>query len=156
MTYSGINGVNYLWKYVSIRYASNDAVGCGGEMILAVSNVLKYTFLIHFFIKLFFGAVYFLIPEMFLGMIGWPLEVSMDRVFGAMFLGIAVLAFLGFRADSWEKVEIVVKAELAWNLLGLIAVVWAMLTMTLPLIGWAMAGLFGLFFILFLYCYMTR
>lgn len=123
---------------------------------MTVSSVLKYTFLLHFLVKLFFGAAFFLIPDVFLGMIEWPIEMSVDRLFGAMFLGIAILALLGFRAESWEKVEIVVMAELVWNLLGVIAVLWGMLTMTLPIIGWAFAGLFGLFFILFLYSYMTR
>ncbi len=124
---------------------------------MTVSSVLKYTFLLHFLVTIFFGLAYFLIPDIFLAMIAWPLEVSMSRVFGAVFIGVAISSLYGFRAESWDRVEIVVLMEIVLTLFGLIAMIWNMLTiLTLPLIGWAFAGLFGLFFILFLYSYLTH
>ena len=124
---------------------------------MTVSSILKYTFLLHFLVTIFFGLAYFLIPDIFLAMIAWPLEVSMSRVFGAVFIGVAISSLYGFRAESWDRVEIVVLMEIVLTLFGLIAMIWNMLTiLTLPLIGWAFAGLFGLFFILFLYSYLTH
>ena len=124
---------------------------------MTVSSILKYTFLLHFLMTIFFGLAYFLIPDIFLAMIAWPLEVSMSRVFGAVFIGVAIASLYGFRAESWDRVEIVVLMEIVLTLFGLIAMIWNMLTiLTLPLIGWAFAGLFGLFFILFLYSYLTH
>ena len=124
---------------------------------MTVSSILKYTFLLHFLVTIFFGLAYFLIPDIFLAMIAWPLEVSMSRVFGAVFIGVAIASLYGFRAESWDRVEIVVLMEIVLTLFGLIAMIWNMLTiLTLPLIGWAFAGLFGLFFILFLYSYLTH
>jgi hypothetical protein len=123
-----------------------------------VSTVLKYTFLLHFLVAIIFGVAYFLIPDMFLTAIGWPVEVASNRVLGALFIGLAVGSLLAFREESFERVEIIVLFEIVLTLVGLIAVIWGMLTVTpaLPVIGWTFAGLFGLFFILFLYSYMTR
>jgi hypothetical protein len=108
-------------------------------------------------VTIFFGLAYFLITDIFLAMLAWPIEVSMTRVFGAVFIGVAISSLYGFRAESWDRVEIVVLMEIVLTLFGLIAMIWNMLTiLTLPLIGWAFAGLFGLFFILFLYSYLTH
>ena len=122
-----------------------------------VSTVLKYTFLIHFLVCIIFGLAYFLIPDMFLTMMGWPVEVATDRVIGALFIGLAVCSLLAFREESFDRVEIIVMFEIVLTLFGLIAMLWNMLTIaTLPVIGWAFVGVFALFFILFLYSYMTR
>ncbi len=124
---------------------------------MTVSSILKYTFLLHFLVVIFFGLAYFLITDIFLAMLAWPIEVSMTRVVGAVFIGVAISSLYGFRAESWDRVEIVVLMEIVLTLFGLIAMIWNMLTiLTLPLIGWAFAGLFGLFFILFLYSYLTH
>jgi hypothetical protein len=108
-------------------------------------------------VAIIFGVAYFLIPDIFLPMIGWPVEVATDRVFGALFIGLAVCSLLAFREESFERVEIIVLFEIVLTLCGLIAMLWNMLTIaTLPVMGWAFVGLFALFFILFLYSYMTR
>jgi hypothetical protein len=121
-----------------------------------VSTVLKYTFLLHFLVAMIFGVAFFLIPELFLGAVGWPVEVSFDRTLGALFIGLAICSLLAFREESFDRVEIIVMFEIVLTLFGMIAMLWNMLTMTLPVIGWLFAGLFALFFILFLYSYMTR
>ena len=122
-----------------------------------VSSILKYTFLLHFLVAIIFGIGFFLIPDVFLSAMGWPVEVRIDRTFGALFIGLAVCSLLAFREESFDRVEIIVIFEIVLTLCGLIASIWNMLTIvTLPVIGWAFAGLFGLFFILFLYSYMTR
>ncbi len=121
-----------------------------------VSTVLKYTWILHFIVTIIFGAAYFFIPEIFLEAIQWPVEVSISRSFGSLFIALGITSLLAFREESFERVEILVLAEILLTLLGLIAVIWNMLTMTLPVIGWAFAGLYALFFILFLYSYMTR
>jgi hypothetical protein len=121
-----------------------------------VSTVLKYTWILHFLVTIIFGVAFFLIPDIFLDAIQWPIEMAIDRSFGSMFIALAILSLLAFREDSFERVELIVLFEIFVTLLGLVAVLWNMFTMTLPVIGWAFAGLYALFFILFLYSYMTR
>ena len=123
-----------------------------------ISSVLKFTFILHFLLAIILGLAYFLIPGSVLWMmIGWPIEAATDRVVGALFIGLGISSLFGFRAESWEKVEIVVLMEIVLTFFGLIAMITNMLiTPTLPVIGWAFTGLFGLFFILFLYSYITK
>jgi hypothetical protein len=122
-----------------------------------VSSILKYTFLLHFLVAIIFGLGYLLIPDMFLPMMGWPVGLASDRVTGALFVGLGVCSLLAFREESFDRVEIIVMFEIVLTLCGIVATVWTMLTVAaLPVIGWAFTGLFGLFFILFLYSYMTR
>ncbi|MHA1136294.1 MAG: hypothetical protein ACTSSE_07395 [Candidatus Thorarchaeota archaeon] len=46
--------------------------------------------------------------------------------------------------------------QLCWNIFGLIAMLWAYFTMTLPLATWLIVGLLGLFLVLFLFVYMKE
>ncbi|MFW9811561.1 MAG: hypothetical protein ACFFF9_03830 [Candidatus Thorarchaeota archaeon] len=121
-----------------------------------VSIVLKYTWILHFLVTIFFGVALFVVPDVFFGSMGWPVEIAMDRSFGSMFIALAIISLLAFREESFDRVEILVILEILLTLLGLVASLWNMLTMTLPVVGWAFTGLYALFFILFLYSYMTK
>jgi len=76
----------------------------------------------------------------------------------SLMIALGVTSLFGFMADSYEKVEIVVRGEIVYSILASIAMFWFMLTeTTAPMIGWALAGLQVLFLVLFGYsCYLTR
>jgi len=82
--------------------------------------------------------------------------LSAGRVLGAAIIALAIGGLFAYRATSWDKVELYVMMQLFWNIFGLIAILWAYVTMTLPIATWLIVGLLGLFLILFLYVYMKE
>ena len=121
---------------------------------MEIPTILKYTFLLHMIIAFVLGAWYFIAPETWVTLTDWPFyDPSVDRVMAAFMIGLGVTSLLGFRADSYEKVEIVVIGEIFATLFAAIGMFWFMLTEVAPVIGWALAGLQVLFLILFGYSY---
>jgi hypothetical protein len=118
-------------------------------------NMAKYVFLLHFIVALVFGAFWFLLPEYWSTVSGWPVEYAAGRMVGMAALVMAIGSFLAYRKTTWEDVEIYVMMELVFNILGAIGMLWNMMVITLPIIGWALIGLLALFSILFLYVYFT-
>ena len=125
---------------------------------MTISNTLKYIFLIHFLVSVFYGVMMFLSPEFYQGLISWPyLDPVTGRLMGAAFLGFAFTSLFGFRAADWAEVKIVVIGEMVFTLFGAIASLWMVLVdSSIPIAGWLHVGLTGLFFILFLYAYYTH
>ena len=87
-----------------------------------ISSGLRTLFLVHFIFGLIFGLLYLFIPGMFMGWLG----VSLKDEFAYRIAGAAVLAFSAsswfcYQAAEWERVKIVVLAEIVWA--GLVALV---------------------------------
>lgn len=126
---------------------------------MTISNTLKYIFLIHFLVCLVFGILFFVSVEYVVTMTGWPfLDPVAGRVVGSMFLGWAFGSLFGYRATDWSEVKILVIGDITWCLFASVAFVWMMVVhATLPIM---VVGLYlslsALFFILFLYAYMTH
>jgi hypothetical protein len=121
-----------------------------------VPALAKYVFLLHFIVALVFGALWFLMPEMWNTLTGWPDEVASGRMIGMATLMMAIGSFLAYQKTTWEQVEIYVVMELVFNILGAIGMVWNLLVLTtLPIVGWLLVGLLGLFAVLFLYVFFT-
>ena len=74
---------------------------------------------------------------------------------GISTLTVAIGSFCAYRKTTWAEVEIYVIMELVFNILGAIAMLWNMLTLTLPIVGWILIGILGIFTVLFLYIFFT-
>jgi hypothetical protein len=121
---------------------------------MEIPSILKYTFLLHMIVAFIFGAWYFIAPDTWVTLVGWPYyDPIADRFMAALMIGFGVTSLFGFRAQSYEKVEIIVLGEIVFTLLATIGYVWGMTDPLVPMIGWALAGLIGLFFVLFLISY---
>ena len=120
---------------------------------MEISKTTKYIFLLHFIIMMIFGVWYFVSPESWSTLTGWPDAPSTGRMFGAALIAMGLGALFAFRASTWEEVEIIVLMELIWNIVGLVGMIWNFAYLTLPVVGWALIGLLGLFFILYFYVY---
>lgn len=118
-----------------------------------IPNFAKYIFLLGFIVSLIYGAWYYLLPESWSAITGWPEEPASIRIIGSLLLMLSFAAILAYRAASWKEVELYVLMVIVWTLLGTIGMVWSMLVMTLPIAGWLNASLTTLFFILYLYVY---
>ncbi|GAH64761.1 unnamed protein product [marine sediment metagenome] len=115
------------------------------------SNWLRNTFIIHIVIGFIFGLSFFFIPDLFSSFIGWEPEIfdPINRVFGAAIIGLTSGSILALLDPDWEKVKILVRIELVWLPLGVIAMIFGMFTSDYPVFGWvnvlALAFLFVLF-----------
>ena len=118
-----------------------------------IPSFAKYVFLLGFITSIIFGVWAFISPESFFAITGWPEEPSATRLVGSFLIVLAIAAILAYRASSWKDVELYVLIIILWTLLGTISLVWSTLAAPLPVIGWALAGLLMLFFVLYLYVY---
>lgn len=122
-------------------------------MSRVVPSFAKYIFLLGFIVSFIFGVWYFLSPESWSAITGWPIETAAIRILGSLLLMLSVGAILAYRATSWKEVELYVLMVIVWTLLGTIGMVWNMLVLTLPMAGWLNTGLTALFLVLYLYVY---
>jgi hypothetical protein len=107
---------------------------------------LKTTFLFHFVAALIFGLIYLLIPETFGRLINWPVpDVPAYRLLGAAILGYGTSSILAYQETAWEKVIIVVRAEIVWTALATLVLLWGLIFAGLPAFGWLLALLMAAF-----------
>jgi hypothetical protein len=119
-----------------------------------IPSFAKYVFLLGFITSIIFGVWAFISPESFSAITQWPDEPAATRLVGSFLITLAIAALLAYRATSWKDVELYVLIIILWMILGTISLVWSTLVVPLPIIGWALAGLLMLFFVLYLYVYM--
>ena len=83
---------------------------------MEITKLAKYVFLIHFITCMIFGAWYFISPESWSALTGWPTETAAGRILGAALIALGLAAFFAFRASTWEEIEIIVLVELIFCL----------------------------------------
>lgn len=120
-----------------------------------IPTVLKYSFLIHFITVAVFGVWFFFGTEVWVDLTGWPFYDPMaGRVLGAAFIGLAIGSLWGYRATSWEQVEVYVTALVVMGIFGSAGMVWMMLAhATIPIAGWLTTIIQIFLMVLFVYSY---
>ncbi len=87
-----------------------------------ISRNLRLLFLVHAIVCVVPGALCFFIPGRFLTAMGWVLPDPMvTRLLGAAFLGVGWGSWLGFRAQRWGEVRLLVLMEIGVAVAGTIA-----------------------------------
>jgi len=115
---------------------------------------LRTTFLVHIFVGAFFGLIYLLIPETWGDLIGWPMkDPDLYRTLGAAVLGFTASSWFAYKATGWERVKIVVQAEIVWTILATLVLLLGLLFRGLPAIGWLSAVIMGGFAAAFSFFY---
>ncbi len=118
-----------------------------------ISSGLKILFLVHFIIGVISGLINLLIPEVFLGLMNWPVNdpavYAFLRVAGAAVLGFSIGSWFGYKATTWEQVRIVVITELVWPLLGALVTLLALVTGAFPSSAWIQFVILGGFAVAF-------
>ena len=102
-----------------------------------ISSGLRTLFLVHFIFGLIFGLLYLFIPGMFMGWLG----VSLKDEFAYRIAGAAVLAFSAsswfcYKAAEWERVKIVVLAEIVWTVLVALVCLYGLIFAGAPAAFW--------------------
>ena len=97
---------------------------------MKISSGLKTLFLVHFIVGLVFGLGYLFIPATIMGWFGILVQDQFPwRMIGAAILAFTVSSWYCYRAAEWDKVKIVVIAEIVWTslvaLIGLYGLLFA-------------------------------
>lgn len=119
-----------------------------------MSKGLKLTFLIHAVISFVFGIGLYLVPGTFARMVNWtPFDPTMSRFYGTALLALSVSSMLGYRAQNWEQVQIIVKTKIAFDVLAVLGTLYSILMQGAPAFAWVQVALAAVFAILWIYFY---
>ncbi len=118
-----------------------------------ISSGLRTLFLVHFVLGLVAGLLYLFIPGMFMGWLGMVVQDEFPyRIIGAAVLAFTASSWYSYQAAEWERVKIVILAEIAWTVLNVLVGLFGLIFSGLPTTEWInviiMAG-FGAAFIYF-------
>ncbi|MFX0058673.1 MAG: hypothetical protein ACFE85_16035 [Candidatus Hodarchaeota archaeon] len=126
-------------------------------MVEKIKKPLKLTFLIHFFVSIFFGIVFLIMTQFYVDLIGWPyLDPVVGPLLGATFVGFAASSLLAWRETDWIKVKIVVQMEMVWCAVGSIVLITCFFLpyiQPLPLFTWVNIAILLAFFVAFTWFY---
>src|SRR5512136_2623870 len=120
-----------------------------------ISSGLRLLFLVHFVAGLIFGLLYLFIPGTFLGWLGVTVPEDLPyRVIGAAVLAFTASSWYCYKNPEWERVKIVVLAEIVWTVLNALLTLYGLVFAGAPAANWInfviMAG-FAAAFIYFYY-----
>lgn len=116
-----------------------------------ISNGLKYTFLVHVVVGLFFGLTYLLYPSLWSNMMGITTEYDVyDRMIGAAVLGWTATSWFCYRAGVVGRVKIVLLGEIVWTLLATLVILYGLLFQGYPALGWLNAIIMAAFAVAFI------
>lgn len=122
---------------------------------MELPSFLRYLFLIHFLVAMVYGFWYFLLPQSWVDITGWPyFDPAADRVMASMIIALGFGSLLAYRANSWEKVEILMIIEIIWLALGSAGLTWSMIeNLSIPIAGRLNLAIMVILLIMFAYAY---
>ncbi len=122
-----------------------------------ISTGLRTLFLVHFVVALVFGLLYLLIPAMFLGWLGVSVQdVYPYRLIGAATLALGASSWYCYKAAEWERVKIVVLAEIVWTVLAALVSLYGLLFAGQPAAYWINVIIMACFAVAFTYFYSKK
>jgi hypothetical protein len=122
-----------------------------------ISSGLRTLFLVHFVVGLVFGLLYLLIPGIFLGWFGMPVQDELPyRIIGAAVLAFSASSWYCYKAAEWERVKIVVLAEIVWTVLNALLSLYGLLFAGTPAAEWFNVIIMAGFAVAFTYFYSKK
>lgn len=127
----------YRWLLGLCSAFSIRPLACMEKGDLAMSKVLRSTFLVHATVALVLGVLLLIIPGRFLEALGWaPIDPIISRLLGAALLALAWSSFRSWRAADRAHVAIVLEAEAVFTVLGSMAVLRHLAVANYPSMVW--------------------
>ena len=122
-----------------------------------ISSGLRTLFLVHFVVGLVFGLLYLLIPGIFMGWFGISVPDDLPyRIIGAAILAFTASSWYCYKAAEWERVKIVVLAEIVWTVLNALVGLYGLLFAGAPSAEWISAIMMAGFAVAFTYFYSKK
>jgi hypothetical protein len=122
-----------------------------------ISSGLRTLFLVHFIVGLVFGLPLLLIPGIYMGWFGMSVpDVEPYRMVGAAILAFTASSWYSYKAAEWDRVKIVVQAEIVWTVLATLALLYGLLLAGQPAAEWINAIIMAGFAVAFVYFYSKK
>lgn len=119
-----------------------------------ISSGLRTLFLVHFVAGLVFGLANLFIPGMFMGWFGMSIPDELPyRIIGAAVLAFAASSWYCYKAAEWERVKIVVLAEIFWTILNVLVGLYGLIFAGTPVTEWINVTIMAGFAVAFIYFY---
>src|SRR5688572_3436591 len=117
---------------------------------MTVPPSLRTWFVVHFVADVVFALPLFVAPRRFLGFLGWSsVDPISTRLVAAALFGIGIQSLLG-RHESAETFRGMLNLKIIWSATATIGILWSQVD-GWPLLGWAFAGIFGAFNVVWSY-----
>jgi len=122
-----------------------------------ISSGLKTLFLVHFVLGLVFGLAYLFIPGISMGWLGMSLKDELAyRIVGAAVLTFTASSWYCYKAAEWERVKIVVMAEIVWTALVALVCLYGLIFAGAPAAYWINAIIMAGFAVAFIYFFSKK
>ena len=122
-----------------------------------ISSGLRLLFLVHFVAGLIFGLLYLFIPGIFLGWLGVTVPEDLPyRVIGAAVLAFTASSWFCYMNPEWERVKIVVIAEIVWTVLNALLNLYGLIFAAAPAANWINVVIMAGFAAAFIYFYYKK
>jgi hypothetical protein len=119
-----------------------------------ISSGLKALFLVHFVVGLVFGLLYLFIPVLSMSWFGMAVQDGFPyRIIGAAVLAFTASSWYCYKAAEWEKVKIVVLAEIVWTVLNVLIGLYGLIFAGQPAAEWINVIIMAGFAAAFIYFY---
>ena len=124
---------------------------------MKISSGLRTLFLVHFIFGLVFGLGYLFIPAMSLGLVGIQVQDQFPwRIIGSAILAFTASSWYCYKAAEWDKVKIVVIAEIVWTSLVALVGLYGLLFAGQPSAFWLNVIIMAGFAVAFTYFYSKK
>lgn len=115
---------------------------------------LRWTFLVHAALATVFGIVFFVVPDFWGDTVGWrTVDPTLTRLYGGGLIGVAVASWLGYQADRWDPVRLLVQFEIAFPAITLVAGLYEVVVAGAPAFTWVIVVITVIFTVAFTYYY---
>jgi hypothetical protein len=122
-----------------------------------ISSGLRLLFLVHFVVGLVFGLIYLFLPGTFLGWLGVPVRDALPyRMLGAAVLAFTASSWYCYKNPEWERVKIVVLAEIVWTVLNVLVNLYGLIFAAAPTANWINVVIMAGFAAAFIYFYYKK
>jgi hypothetical protein len=122
-----------------------------------ISSSLRLLFLVHFVAGLVFGLLYLFIPGTFMSWLGAPVQDELPyRIIGAAVLAFTASSWYCYKNPEWERVKIVVLAEIVWTVLNALVNLYGLIFAAAPVANWINVVIMAGFAAAFIYFYYKK
>lgn len=132
----------------------SDSTVKAGQRDQPIPTGLSLVYLVHAIGGGIFGLAFFFIPHLWGEWVNWgSVDPTITRLYGAGLSSIAVASWLGYRAQDWSAVRILVVFDLALSVLTAMAGLYEVLVAGGPVFTWVIVGIAAFFTVAFSYYY---
>ncbi len=122
-----------------------------------VPDGLKNTFLVHAVVCLVLGLPFLLAPDLFASVLGFATAEPVSALgLDAALLALGVSSWLALIEPIWQRVAIVLKMEIAYTILGGLALLYELLVVGAPPSTWFFFIVIAIFAALWLLYYFSE